>query len=194
MNEQEISKLNQYLATISGSNSIKGIYVDNLHTTYALLADSYVLPACPKSGPDFTASFSYLQLLAKYIPEAIAHCHVLPEAKPKREEDKLFLVREFSLDGCKYLYIIKLFISHLGGAHTGQIVAKESSSHTVSVTTDRIYYSIHIIPVHSVEKKNGAISDFAVQNIQSIVETKVSSQEMPEETFTGILPPTSMFD
>ncbi|MEM7180377.1 MAG: hypothetical protein AAF518_05665, partial [Spirochaetota bacterium] len=172
----------------------EGIYVDNLHTTYALLPESYVLPACPKTGPDFATSLSYLQSIARYIPETIAKCHVLPEAKPKREEDKLFLLREFSLDGSKYLYIVKLFISHLGGASLEQTIQKESSSHNMSVRTDRIYYSIHIIPIRSVEKRNGNIVDFTSLNIPSIIETKISSKEPTEDTFAGVLPPTSIFD
>ncbi len=159
----DLKEMNSYLKSLSGKNSPLTIYVDNLHSPYVLLEEEYTLP--PISNMDLTKQdiFPYLQILSKFIPEAMAECSVLPMQKPKRESGKISLVREISLRGHNYLYVLKIDAAYLGGSQKDKIKVSASQVTHPAIETDRIYFSIRIIPIKNVIRADGEIIDFEVQ-------------------------------
>lgn len=186
MNLDEVFQLNQFLQSVTGENQIEATYIDNLHTPFVKLATEYPLPAFAKSEIDYASARQYLSVLADFIPEAIHGCFVLPQAIPKRESDKLFLVRPCPLNGSQYLYILKLFVNYLGGADESSILQAENSYHSPSIRTDRIYFSVSIIPLDTIESEKDCIISFqprffsAVQNQVVVTEPENLMEKRPK--------------
>ncbi len=178
----DLKEMNSYLKKLSGKNSPLSIYVDNLHSPYVLLEEEYTLP--PISNMDLTKKdiFPYLQILSKYIPEAMTECSVLPMQKPKRESGKISLVREISLRGHNYLYIFKMDAAYLGGSQRDKIKVSASQVTHPAIETDRIYFSTRIIPIKNVIRADGEIIDFEVQTFDKglfFSETEEANTDRP---------------
>jgi hypothetical protein len=173
----DLKEMNSYLKNLSGKNSPLSIYVDNLHSPYVLLEEEYTLP--PISNMDLTKRdiFPYLQILSKFIPEAMTECSLLPIQKPKRESGKISLVREISLRGHNYLYVFKIDAAYLGGSHKDKIKVSASQVTHPAIETDRIYFSSRIIPIKNVIRADGEIIDFEVQTFDKGI--FVSEPEAP---------------
>jgi len=180
------------LAESSGTNKPTKIFVDNLHSPYALFDEEYILPGSSIHSPDYDSALLYLQKISEFIPEAVFGCHVLPEPRPKRDVGKLSLVKEIIFDNIKYLYILKFDIAHLGGAKKEDILKNPSQYHNASVRTNRIYFSIRIVPVAEIYCEKGQIIDFNVLNYDpSIFQTSTekladSARRIVSEIFDEI--------
>jgi len=159
----DLQEMNSYLKTLTGKNVPHSVFVDNLHSPFLLLEEEYTLP--PISNMDLTKKdiFPYLQILSKYIPEAMVDCSVLPMQKPKRETGKISLVREISLRGHNYLYIFKIDAAYLGGSPRDKVKVSASQVMHPAIETDRIYFSARIVPIKNVIRADGEIIDFEVQ-------------------------------
>lgn len=159
----DLKEINFFLKNLNGKNSDFSIYVDNLHSPYILLKEEYTLP--PISNMDLTKKdvLPLLEILSKYIPEAMSGCSVLPAQKPKRETGKVSLVKEISLRGHNYLYIFKIDAAYLGGSPRDKIKLAASQFSHPSISTDRIYFSTKVIPIKNVIRSDGEIIDFEVQ-------------------------------
>ncbi len=161
----EISIINRMIRDCSGKKNLEHeIFVDNLHSPYAEFNESYILPAVQTQSIDFQAAKKYMDTIIKYIPEAIEGCSILPEARPKRESDKIFLVKKISSGSKIFLYILKLEPVYLGGANLEQIQEKATQEKTVSIKTNRIYFSIRIIPLEEIMENDQTICDFQAKN------------------------------
>ena len=159
----ELNELNAIMQLPEKSNRNCTVFVDNLHTSFLEFDTSYTLPSTSVFHVEFEAARDYLQALAEFIPEAINGCNILPYPRPKRDTGKIILMKEFSAGSGKYLYILQLYAAYLGGAKNGEIVTPAAQERTLSVKTNRIYYSQKIIPVFHVENSGGNITDFSTQ-------------------------------
>ncbi|MCG6191654.1 hypothetical protein LFX25_00140 [Leptospira sp. FAT2] len=167
MELNQIEELNRILSSASGQNRPNEIFVDNLHTSFFEFEDSFILPSTSVYGVDFAAAKEFLLQAEQLIPELIRKCHVLPIAKPKKNSNQLFLVKEFPSskvdDEKKFVFVVSFILSYLGGAPTSMIVKPAAQGKTVSVRTRRIYFSARILPLESFEMKNGVIVDFVTR-------------------------------
>ena len=161
MNILETRKLNQFLKTLSTQkNSSFSIYVDNLHTAYILTPQNYILPSFHKFHFEYEPCYKYLTAIAQFIPEAIEGCQVLSYPKPLKEVGKLCLIKEISYNGFPYLYLFKLDLHYLGGSLSQAYIKRETSYHTSSVTTNKIYFSSRIVPITDIIQEGNTIIDF----------------------------------
>ncbi|MCE9501579.1 MAG: beta-galactosidase, partial [Leptospira sp.] len=166
-------KDNDYDIIMNHSNSVKWIGFRRFkpfeYSPYALFDMPYVLPGSSIYSPDFESVYLYIQTLSEYIPEAIVGCHVLPESRPKRDVGKLSLVKEIRIGEFRYLFILKFELAHLGGVKKEDVVKNASQMFNASVRTDRIYFSVRIIPVSSVDRDRNQIVDFTVQSYDASI-------------------------
>ncbi|NUM42251.1 MAG: hypothetical protein HUU45_11550, partial [Leptospiraceae bacterium] len=159
MTLDEIKELNRKIQSIpERKNLTHCVFVDNLHSPYAEFSETYILPPVSHNELDFLSAEKFIDTLIHFLPESISGCSVLPEPRPKRESGKLFLVKKLYND--KFLYIIKFEPSYLGGVIPNDIIEKETLEKKASILTNRIYFSIRIIPVEKIIEKEGQIIDF----------------------------------
>lgn len=159
----ELREINGLLKHLNSKNSNFSIYVDNLHYPYVLLPEEYILPPISNMELSKQDILLYLEILSKFIPEAMVGCSVLPIQKPKRESGKISLVKEISIHGYDYLYILKIEAGYLGGSNKAKIKLVASQFTHPAFETDRIYFSTRILPIKNVVRKDGEIVDFDVQ-------------------------------
>lgn len=165
MKIDEVMNLNQILLDCSGKKNLDHkIYIDNLHTPYAEFSKNYILPGTSTHSIDFISAKNYISAIAKLIPEAVEGCSVLPEPRPKRESEKIFLVKKFVLHEKQFLYILKLEPTYLGGAESEQILQKATQEKTASILTNRIYFSTRIIQIEHTISQDQTITDFQAKN------------------------------
>lgn len=90
MEVNQIEELNRILVSVSGQNRPYEIFVDNLHTAFFQFEDSFILPSTSVYEVDFSAAKEFLLQAQQLIPELIRGCHVLPIAKPKKNQISSF--------------------------------------------------------------------------------------------------------
>ncbi|EQA35644.1 hypothetical protein LEP1GSC047_1436 [Leptospira inadai serovar Lyme str. 10] len=176
MNRQEIIELNSLLAEeTSARNSEHSIFVDNLHTPYLEFEQNFVLPSCSVFEVDFPAARAFLEVAKNLVPELVSNCLVLPEPRPKRDSDRLFLVKPFYPDDQifrenspkywekhlpPYLLVLSFQLMYLGGADKIDIVTPAVQGRTMSVNTKRIYYFARVVPLDYLVVDDGLTVDF----------------------------------
>ncbi|PJZ56356.1 LIC_10030 family protein [Leptospira barantonii] len=169
MELNQIEELNRILISATGQNRSHDIFVDNLHAPFLQFEDSFILPSTSVYGVDFSAAKEFLLQAEQLIPELIGGCHVLPIAKPKKNSNHLFLVKELPFtkregeEEKKFVFVVSFILSYLGGAPTPMIVKQPMQGKTASVRTQRIYFLARILPLESFETKNGIIVDFVTR-------------------------------
>ncbi|XDD50273.1 hypothetical protein AB3N59_00140 [Leptospira sp. WS92.C1] len=167
MQFNEIEELNRILSSVSGINRPHEIYVDNLHTPFIQLEDSYILAPTSVHGVEFSAAKEFLLQVEQLVPELIAGCYVLPEAKPKKNSNHLFLVKPLTTSEAdeekKFIFVVSFILSYLGGSPAEMIIKGPAQGKTTSVRTRRIYYLARILPLESIETKNGQLIDFSTR-------------------------------
>ncbi|AOP32431.1 hypothetical protein A0128_00140 [Leptospira tipperaryensis] len=167
MELNQVEELNRILASVSGTNRPHEIFVDNLHTPFLQFEDSYILPSTSVYGVEFSAAKEFLLQAEQLIPELIAGCQVLPEAKPKKNSNQLFLVKPLpstdESDDKKFIFVVSFHLSYLGGAPAPMFVKQPAQGKTASVRTYKIYFLARILPLESLEIKNGQIVDFVTR-------------------------------
>ncbi|TGK21141.1 hypothetical protein EHO61_04620 [Leptospira fluminis] len=176
MNRKEISELNSILANVpKGSNIPHSIYVDNLHTPFIEFEQDYALPPCSVFEVDFPAAKSFLESVKERLPELVSNCLVLPEPRPKRDSDRLFLVKPFYPEEetfrenspkywekhlPPYLLVVSFQLMYLGGAEKQDVLAQAVQGRTMSVRTKRIYYLARVVPLDYLVIDDGLVVDF----------------------------------
>ncbi|PJZ71055.1 hypothetical protein CH373_00565 [Leptospira perolatii] len=176
MRLSEVKELNLLLSSLGEKKNEKlSIFIDNLHTPYFEFPSTYDLPSTSVFEVDYKAAQQFLNVAGELIPELIANCFVLPEPRPKRETDRLYLVRpiysegqvfqEHSEENWKqkpppYLLVLSFHLMYLGGASSSDIVSQAHQGRTMSVRTNRIYYLARIVPIESLNLEEGTILDF----------------------------------
>lgn len=192
MTPKEASKLNQFLGKIKGENKTSRIYIDNLHFPYLEFSDFYTLPTSSSlDGMDFHSAEAYLKEIASFIPELIQGCNILPEARPRRDNSKIFLVKKLpKIDDQDFLWILKLESTYLGGADKSQILSTAKQGRTSSIRTKRIYFHSLAIPIeHTIEEK-GEIRGFDPYEIRELL-TDIASGNRQD---SRIKPYSELFD
>lgn len=178
MKSSEASEINQFLARLEGSNKPHEIYVDNLHFPYFEFQEDYVIPPSSSvDGMDFSSSMGYLQAIAGFLPELLEHSFILPEPRPKKEVGKIFLTRELpSYKEQRYLWILALESTYLGGADKSKILSTGIQGRTTSLRTNRIYFSSKIIPVESIVRERDEIRSFDPYEMGELIRDIYSGQ------------------
>jgi hypothetical protein len=171
MTLEESASLNKYLGSIQGKNLASSLFIDNLHCPYLEFNKEYILPSSSSvNGVDYLAADRYLQEISGFIPEMIRNMSVLPEPRPKKEIGKIFLIKELaSVNEQKFLWILALDVSHLGGASNDKIITHSNQDRTPSLHTNRIYFSSKIVPIESLFYKEGIVQGFDTYEIKEIL-------------------------
>ncbi|TGL61065.1 LIC_10030 family protein [Leptospira sarikeiensis] len=205
MKLEEVKELNRLLQNQSnGRNKDVSLYVDNLHTSFLEFEEKFILPSTSVFEIEFEAAEKYLRSLLQQIPELIADSLVLPEPRPKRDIDRLFLIKPFYTEGevfrentpevwreklPPYAIVTSFHVMHLGGAPKEDIYAQASQGKTMSVYTKRAYFSSRVVPLDSLTVHEGAIIDFTAKRYQEsdfMVQISRDPGEGIRHTFFGI--------
>ncbi|TGK03127.1 hypothetical protein EHQ53_06675 [Leptospira langatensis] len=182
MKLNEIKELNKLLQTgTKTKNEPASLYVDNLHTSFLEFEENYILPSTSVFEIEFPAAESFLKSLLHLAPELVANCLVLPEPRPKRDIDRLFLIKPFYTEGeifrenspdiwqdklPPYAIVTSFHLMHLGGANKEEIFQPASQGKTMSVYTKRVYFSVRVVPLDSLKVHEGAVIDFSPKKYQ----------------------------
>lgn len=175
MTLEESASLNRYLSEIQGKNLPATLYIDNLLCPYLEFDEEYVLPACSSvDGIDYLTAVKFLRDVSGFIPELIGSMYVLPEPRPKKDIGKLFLIRELaSVNEQKFLWILALDVSYLGGVSNDKIITPSHQGRTTSISTNRIYFSSKIVPIESLFYKEGIVQGFDTYEIKEIISDRI---------------------
>jgi len=134
----------------------------------------------------------YLQAVSGLIPELIQDTYILPEPRPRKENQKIFLVRSLSSPlSQKFLWILSLQIGYLGGGSKESILRPKAQGLTLSVRTNRIYFQSRVIPVDTIFQEGEEIRGFDPCEIRARTEEKSELERNPE---LRIQPFSELFD
>ncbi|TGL63180.1 hypothetical protein EHQ58_01695 [Leptospira ognonensis] len=160
MQIKDLKSLNHQLQNLEGKNKKGEVYVDNLHSPYIKFSEEFVIPASSITKPEFSAIVDFVQILVKFIPEAIEGTSLLPEPRPKKETGKLFFVRPILFEDKKFMYVFSTDMQYLGGAKPEEIKKAAAQNLSPSVISDRIYFQAKVFPVESFIEEGDQVSDF----------------------------------
>ncbi len=160
MQIKDLKSLNKLLLECDGKNKPGEIFVDNLHSPYIKFSEQFVLPSSAITRPEFPAIVDFVQILNKFLPEAIAGTSLLAEPRPKKETGRLFFVRPILFENRKFLYVFSTDMQYLGGAKPEEIKKTSGQNLSPSVVTDRIYFQTKIFPVESYTEDGDSVTDF----------------------------------
>ncbi|TGL44275.1 LIC_10030 family protein [Leptospira perdikensis] len=166
MKVQDYQSINRILNETSAKNKPGEIYVDNLHSPYIQFSEKFLIPGTSSTQPEFGDIKNFVQTVLKYIPEAIEGTYLLPEPRPKRETGKLFFVRPMLFGSSRFLYVFSVDMLYLGGAGSEEIKKPGSQNMTPSILTDRLYFQVKIIHLHSTKEEGENITDFQAKRFQ----------------------------
>ncbi|TGK07141.1 hypothetical protein EHO59_03260 [Leptospira semungkisensis] len=205
MKLNEIKELNKLLLTATkGKNEPVSLYVDNLHTSFLEFEETYILPSTSVFEIEFHAAESFLKSLLHLAPELVANCLVLPEPRPKRDIDRLFLIKPFYTEGemfrenspdiwkdklPPYAVVTSFHLMHLGGANKEEIFQPAAQGKTMSVHTKRVYFSVRVVPLDSLTVHEGAVIDFSPKKYQEsdfMVQISRDANEGVRHTYSEI--------
>ncbi|WCL49553.1 LIC_10030 family protein [Leptospira sp. GIMC2001] len=195
MKLDEVAKLNKLLAGISGINIPLRIYIDNLHCPYLELEGEYILPPCSVlDGVGYDTAKQYLKEISRLVPELISGMQVLPFPRPKKDSSKLFLVQRIEGEQ-EFLLLIVLDVAHLGGIQNDKIVKKANQSQTISIRTNRIYFTSKIIPIEKIYIDKGNIVNFDGYEVTEWIEKQRKNvKQLETELENRIRPFSDLFD
>lgn len=135
--------------------------IDTFHHPYLQLDEQFTLPTVNLYGIEFEQARELLQPVIRMAPGFVHNCHVLPEARPAKENNYLHLVRGYEFEDRQYIYMVKILAQYLGGAKSDEILRPASSGISATVLTDRIYFQGRLIPVERIDRHpDGWIVDF----------------------------------
>ncbi|HMV77602.1 MAG TPA: hypothetical protein PL048_14745 [Leptospiraceae bacterium] len=187
MNLDDSAYLNGFLRSYTAhEKKDHTVYVDNLKTPFILLDKRYVLPSVPLMGVDKNSAFQFLNAVIENFPGAIQGFHVLPEARPKRDIQKLALVKHFEADVNQFIYMIKFETAYLGGAAKDEIVSPATQGYSASVLTDRIYFHAKIFSVENVMYRDRNIADFTVRRFEPSIYQQAAGQETKKKNYSEL--------
>ncbi|MCW7469169.1 LIC_10030 family protein [Leptospira kanakyensis] len=166
MKVQDYQSINRILNETSGKNKPGEIFVDNLHSPYIQFSEKFLIPGTSSTQPEFSDIKNFVQTVLKYIPEAIEGTCLLPEPRPKRETGKLFFVRPMIFGSSRFLYVFSVDMLYLGGAGSDEIKKPGSQNMTPSILTDRLYFQVKIIHLHSTKEVGENVIDFQAKRFQ----------------------------
>ncbi|TGK50366.1 hypothetical protein EHQ16_06255 [Leptospira kanakyensis] len=166
MKVQDYQSINRILNETSGKNKPGEIFVDNLHSPYIQFSEKFLIPGTSSTQPEFGDIKNFVQTVLKYIPEAIEGTCLLPEPRPKRETGKLFFVRPMIFGSSRFLYVFSVDMLYLGGAGSDEIKKPGSQNMTPSILTDRLYFQVKIIHLHSTKEVGENVIDFQAKRFQ----------------------------
>ncbi|TGN20344.1 LIC_10030 family protein [Leptospira idonii] len=185
---KDYKSINKMLSDLPGKNVPGDIYVDNLHTPYIRFQEKFLISGSSVTHPESSVVREFVNILIKYLPEAIEGTCLLPEARPKRETGKLFFVRQVTFSNKQFLYVFSADMQYLGGAAPEQIKKPAAQNLTPSILTDRIYFKTKIVPIESVTGEGDHITDFKSRRFKGGVFRVESDREMdkPVRRFSEI--------
>ncbi|MCW7480158.1 LIC_10030 family protein [Leptospira kanakyensis] len=166
MKVQDYQSINRILNETSAKNKPGEIFVDNLHSPYIQFSEKFLIPGTSSTQPEFGDIKNFVQTVLKYIPEAIEGTCLLPEPRPKRETGKLFFVRPMIFGSSRFLYVFSVDMLYLGGAGSDEIKKPGSQNMTPSILTDRLYFQVKIIHLHSTKEVGENVIDFQAKRFQ----------------------------
>lgn len=106
------------------------------------------------------SSEQILKQLMNRIPGLLRGGHVLPQARPRRDEPNLHIVKKYTYEDSLYLLKIKILMTYMGGAMPGEIQEGSVQDRNPAFRSDRVYFQCRLFPVKEVELLEGAIVDF----------------------------------
>ncbi|TGK38056.1 LIC_10030 family protein [Leptospira andrefontaineae] len=205
MKLNEVKELNKLLQNHSkGRNKEHSIYVDNLHTSFVEFEEKFILPSTSVFEIEFSAAEGFLKSILQLAPELVADSLVLPEPRPKRDIDRLFLIKPFYTEGemfrenspevwreklPPFAIITSFHVMHLGGAPKEDIYAQASQGKTMSVYSKRAYFSSRVIPLDSLTVLEDAVIDFTTKKYQEsdfMVQISTDTFEGVRHTYSEI--------
>lgn len=145
------------------------LFVDTFHQPYLHFSQSIVWPSVAVGETRMADAASVAECLAKTIPSLVTDCEILPNPKPSKDSGIFHFVREHTVDGSSFVFMLKIVSQYLGGAEAGEIITPPAQGISPSVRTDRIYFSARILPVERIQRSAGAIVDFVPQRVEEAV-------------------------
>ena len=164
MHLSEVQTLNRILAEPGVESESDRICVDTFRTPYIQWKETLQWPSLSVLHAEASSAQPILEEIMRRSPWLIHGTHVLPEARPRRDEPNLHLVKEFETAGQIYLLKIKILMTYMGGAQGQELDDGQVQDRNPGFLSDRIYFQCRLFPVHSVRKEEGAIVDFVPEH------------------------------
>ncbi|MDF3821568.1 hypothetical protein P3G55_16810 [Leptospira sp. 96542] len=166
MKVTDFKSINRILNETSGKNHPGIVYIDNLHSPYIQFGEKFIIPGTSVTNPEFGHIKEFVQILRKYLPEAIEGTCLLPEPRPKRETGKLFFVRSMMFGKNQFLYVFSVDMLYLGGGRSDEIRKQATQNTTPTILTDRFYFQCKVIQVNSIKEEGDHITDFEAKRFK----------------------------
>ena len=133
--------------------------VDTFRTPYCRWSEPFEWPSVSLLHSEPAAAAQLIERLNGRMAAFFRGMNILPEARPRRDEPNLHLVRVLSYEGSHYLFKLRILMTYMGGAESSQM-EHSVQDRSPAFRTDRIYFQARIFPVNSVERREGIIVDF----------------------------------
>ncbi len=160
MNLGEVKKLNQLVAEPTDGDHGCRICVDTFRTPYILWDQPIQWPSLSVLHAEAESCEPILRAIMQRSPWLLRGAQLLPEARPRRDEPNLHMVKLFRIEEQQYLLKTKLLMTYMGGAHGEELEDRSVQDRNPAFQSDRIYYQCRLFPVSSVKTEDGAVVDF----------------------------------
>ncbi|MCB1138411.1 MAG: hypothetical protein KDK23_06615, partial [Leptospiraceae bacterium] len=139
----EAKRLNALLE--SSSDDLKGsLCIDTFRTPYFKWEDSMDWPSLSVLEAEASSSEQILAQLMLRIPGLLRGGNVLPEARPRRDEPNLHIVKRYNFEDSMYLLKIKILMTYMGGAIPGEIQEGSVQDRNPAFLSDRVYFQCRL--------------------------------------------------
>lgn len=160
MELKDVQRLNEILQG-QGSESVSSrLCVDTFRTPYLLWERPMSFPSLSVLHAEPESSARVLRQIVERSPELLGGGQVLPEARPRRDEPNLHIVRAYSCEEQQYLLKVKLLMTYMGGAAPSEIEDRTVQNRNPAFQSDRVYFQARLFPVKEIERHEGQIVDF----------------------------------
>ncbi|HBS04584.1 MAG TPA: hypothetical protein DEA96_06450 [Leptospiraceae bacterium] len=156
----EVQKLNQLLAESTGTGQECKICVDTFRTPYIQWENPIKWPSLSVLEAEAKSAEIILKEIMQRSPWLLQGSQILPEARPRRDEPNLHLVKPFQVDDQLYLLKTKLLMTYMGGALGNEVEDRSIQDRNPAFESNRVYYQCRLFPVSFLKREQGALIDF----------------------------------
>lgn len=160
MDLAEVELLNDALASPTGNSVPATLCVDTFRTPYLKWDLPMEWPSLSVLHAEGKESLFIVREILKRSPWLLQGAHVLPEARPRRDEPNLHLVKPYEMDGQRYILKTKILMTYMGGAAAGELEERSVQDRNPAFSSDRVYYQSRLFPVKELEYSGSHLVDF----------------------------------
>jgi len=162
------------------------VFIDTFHHPYLKVCQSFQMPSITLSGILDNKAEALTEVLLKYFPQLITGQQILPEPRPGKDSHQLQFIKEVTFENEKYVSLIKVNASYMGGARNEEVLIAGKQGVTPSILTDRVYFNSRLIPVSAIQMNDGFITNFIAKQVKDAI-FYVSSRDTMRDVWSTVL-------